>query len=478
MCRDPWEAAVITPHENQRKFIDALIGTDCGTIFHFGSARAGKSVAACLGLLCFGYRYPGSRTLIGRYDFRALDRSTMVSMGEAIGWLFQRDYTHVQDVEKDIGNWAKVRGILTLRGGPQFEFQHFKDAGQLGSTEYANAWIEEAQEIPGRMDEGEDRTPGSRTPEVIGMIQSRLNVVCQSEKWGPSKPKLALTAMGWGHNWVWDMGIGNKGPQTLTLESNAEDNRANIPEEWFERMRGLPESEQRRYLFLSHDEFQGRVFLEFGPQNVVPQFLVPKEWPVIRAHDPGVTGAGWVWISTICDLGRLKSKGWKFPEGFKDGDTVTWDEYGPYEVPIEDQIAHVKELDAKLKPVFTGIDPSDARQQTGRGLKTAKQLLEESGIAPVRKAPNDETTFIQKAKQVFTSKRSWITKNCTGLIRQLTDEIWDEKSRPGERKRKYAGPFHILAAWKYGLLLKPELLTAEPTPVRKGKYGTSSRSGY
>ena len=44
------------------------------------------------------------------------------------------------------------------------------------------------------------------------------------------------------------------------------------------------------------------------------------------------------------------------------------------------------------------------------------------------------------------------------------------------RRRKYAKRFHLLAAWKYGIMLEPERLSWEPTPVRRGY--TSSRSGY
>ena len=46
----------------------------------------------------------------------------------------------------------------------------------------------------------------------------------------------------------------------------------------------------------------------------------------------------------------------------------------------------------------------------------------------------------------------------------------------GERKRKYAKRFHLLAAWKYGIMMEPERLNWEPTPVRRGY--TSSRSGH
>jgi len=204
---DPWSAAGKRPHAKQRRFTDGVLGPDYDTIIHFGSARAGKSAAACLALLAFGYRYPGSRFLIGRYDHKRLWDSTMVSMGEALGWVFRRPWQHIKDVSQEVGRWEAGIQHLTLEEGPKMTFSHFKEAGPLGSTEYDLAWIEEAQEIPGEPRTIEPGEEESRTPEVVTMIQSRLNRVTKPRQpeWGASHPKLIITAMGWGHNWVWEM---------------------------------------------------------------------------------------------------------------------------------------------------------------------------------------------------------------------------------------------------------------------------------
>jgi len=204
---DPWEAAGKQPHPKQRRFAQAVLGEDYDTIIHFGSARAGKSAAACLALLAFGYRWPGSRFLIGRYDHKRLWDSTMVSMGEALGWLFRRPWEHIKEVTPEVGRWEAGIQHLSLVEGPTMAFTHFKEAGPLGSTEYDLAWVEEAQEIPSEERPGEPGEERSRTPEVVTMIQSRLNRVTRPKQpeWRLSHPKLIITAMGWGHNWVWEM---------------------------------------------------------------------------------------------------------------------------------------------------------------------------------------------------------------------------------------------------------------------------------
>jgi hypothetical protein len=206
-AEDPWPATGKRPHAKQRQFVDGVLGSGYDTIIHFGSARSGKSAAACLALLAFGYRYLGSRFLIGRYDHKRLWDSTMVSMGEALGWLYHRPWQHIKEVTPEVGLWQAGVQHLELVEGPLLAFTHFKEAGPLGSTEYDLAWIEEAQELPSEERAVEPGEESSRTPEVVTMIQSRLNRVTQPARphWGPSHPKLIITAMGWGHNWVWEM---------------------------------------------------------------------------------------------------------------------------------------------------------------------------------------------------------------------------------------------------------------------------------
>jgi len=208
---DPWEAAKKIALAKQRIFTDGILGREYNTIIHFGSARAGKSVGACLGLLAWGYRCPGSRFLIGRYEANKLHASTMVSMGEALGWVFGMRWGHIEQVTADVGRWRPSIGVLELADGGQYEFRHFSEASGHGSTEYDGAWIEEGQEIPSEERQagaGEER---SRTPEVVTMIQSRLNRITGPRDGGePPIPKLVITAMGWGHSWIWEMAYGRE----------------------------------------------------------------------------------------------------------------------------------------------------------------------------------------------------------------------------------------------------------------------------
>lgn len=209
---DPWEAAKKIALAKQRTFTEGILGRDYSTIIWFGSARAGKSFGTCLGFLSWGYRCPGAKFIVGRYEAKNLFSSTMVSMGEALGHIFRRpDWGHIEHITPDVGRWRPSLGVLELHDGGEYHFRHFKDASGHGSTEYDGGWIEEGQEIPGEEREagaGEER---SRTPEVVTMVQSRLNRITQPRNGGePPIPKLVITAMGWGRNWAWEMAYGRE----------------------------------------------------------------------------------------------------------------------------------------------------------------------------------------------------------------------------------------------------------------------------
>ena len=292
------------------------------------------------------------------------------------------------------------------------------------------------------------------------------------------------------------------GSRLLVLESDAYDNRANVPPAWFERMEALPKAESRRFLRCCHDDFEGRVFTAFSPERVIRAFSIPRSWPLVRAFDPGVVGCGWVWLAVAVHVNRLRQQGWEFPEQVRDGCVIAFDEYAPRGVPIEAQVRHVLEVDqrTKVEVMYTAIDPTDARQQTGQGIMNTADLIKRTlyglrgndlgsldphydyaraerlpEFGPLRKAPNDETAFILKAQQGLENGMYLFTGNCKGLILQLREEAYEESAQ-GERRRKYAKRFHLLAAWKYGIMMEPERLNWERPKVRRGY--TSSRSGY
>ena len=233
----------------------------------------------------------------------------------------------------------------------------------------------------------------------------------------------------------------------------------------------------------------GRVWTAFSAANVCEEFPIPARpelaWPFIRGLDPGIRGTGWVWVAGVRHVDRLRKMGWPgLPAQMRDGDLVYFCEYEAHDVAIEEQVLAVLARDGRtakgrqLAPVFTAIDPSDARQQTGRGLRSMGELAGDLGIGAIVKAPNSERAFIAKFQQMFLDRRVWVMENCTILRRQLMEDIWDEKAvRDGDPVRKFSHQFHTLAAAKYALLMEPELLAAGVAERKKGT-GASKQTGY
>ena len=504
---DPWRVADLSPSPAQRELTD----TDKGTVIYTGGYRTGKSEGMALKFLQRAYRWPSVPLLICRYEYNMLYHSTMVSLAGALSALFAPpgvEWKNLDDPDlpRDVALWRAGVRQLKLPGGAAIQFQHLKDAQRLGSTEYGAIWIEEASEVPNGYNP-EDAS--DMTPEIYVMLQGRLNRVGMSKKWGASVPQMYVTANYAGHNWVWQHAVESPNRNTVLIQGSAFDLKEKmrggqpaVPADWFERADGWPEQHKKRHLYGSWDQREGKVFIGFTNANVIDDFFLPRDWPCIRAHDPGVTGAAWVWISVAKDVEKWRAKGYPIPseecktckgEGcdscggrgsiclVKNGDIITWDEYCPEQVDIAEQVAHVLDQDTKtgVQVAFTGIDPKDARQITGRGLKNSEEQLKDLGIFPVVRSQSEETPFIQKANQGFVDRKYLFMRRCGTLIRQIRDEVWDEVAMQRHvEQRKYSRKHHVLAAWKYGIMLEPEHLVLDEPTIDRGKYKPKGSTGY
>ena len=504
---DPWNVARVSPSPAQQK----LSETGAGTVFFAGGYRAGKSWAMVLKLLQRAYRWPSVPILVCRFEYNMLYHSTMVSFANALSAIFAPpgvEWKNLDDPElpRDVAVWRAGVRQLKLPGGASIQFQHLKEAQRLGSTEYGTIWIEEASEVPNGYN---PEDAADMTPDVYVMLQGRLNRVGMSKKWGLSIPQLYVSNNYAGHNWVWQHAVNSPTRNTLLIEGSAfdikektRDGQLAVPADWYERADGWADAHKKRHLYGSWDQLEGKVFTGFTNENVIDDFFIPREWPCIRSHDPGVIGAAWVWMSVAKDVDRWWHKGHPLPSEecrtckgrgckecdergrvcrIRNGDIITWDVYCPESVDIGDQVKHVLDIDTRagVNVMFTAIDPKDARQLTGRGLKNSEEQLKDFGLYPVIRSQSEETPFIQKANQGFVDRKYLFTRRCETLIRQIRDEVWDQGSMErGEEKRKNARRSHALAAWKYGVMLEPENLILDEPRIGQKKYKSKGSTGY
>lgn len=114
-------------------------------LLYGGAAGGGKSTLGCLWHIYRRTKYPGSRGLIGRAKIARLEESTLVTLFEVASRLGYRqgvDFKYNQ--QKHTIQWAN--GSLTLLKD-LFYYPSDPDFTALGSTEFTDAFIDEAPEI-------------------------------------------------------------------------------------------------------------------------------------------------------------------------------------------------------------------------------------------------------------------------------------------------------------------------------------------
>lgn len=114
-------------------------------IMYGGAAGGGKSLLGCIWHIYRRVKYPGSRGLIGRAKLKALEESTLVTLFVACGVMGYRsgiDYKY--NAQKNFIQWSNgsktiLKDLFLYPADPDFQ--------SLGSTEYTDAFIDEATEV-------------------------------------------------------------------------------------------------------------------------------------------------------------------------------------------------------------------------------------------------------------------------------------------------------------------------------------------
>lgn len=114
-------------------------------ILYGGGAGGGKSYLGCVWHITRRTTYPGSRGLIGRSKISNLEQSTLVTymnVAQLLGYKIGQDFTY--NSQKHTINWAN--GSQTILKD-LFLYPSDPDFISLGSTEFTDAFIDEANEI-------------------------------------------------------------------------------------------------------------------------------------------------------------------------------------------------------------------------------------------------------------------------------------------------------------------------------------------
>lgn len=217
-------------------------------LLYGGAAGGGKSFLGCIWHIYRRTKYPGSRGLIGRAKIARLEESTLITFFEVAGLMgYRRGIDYKYNEQKHRISWSN--GSETLLKD-LFLYPSDPDFTSLGSTEFTDAFIDEATEVT------------RKAKQIVG---SRIR--WKIKEFGLT-PKLLMTcnpSPGWvKEDFIMD---DNMNPVILKpnqrfIQSTLDDN----PDKHFRELYGKQLESLSEY---------DRQRLRFGDWNVKPEILNP-----------------------------------------------------------------------------------------------------------------------------------------------------------------------------------------------------------
>jgi hypothetical protein len=243
-----------------------------------GAAGGGKSYLGCLWHIVRRVRYPGSRGFIGRKELKSIKESTLITylkVAQIMGYRSGIDFKfNAQDMVINWSNGSRTvfKELKQEPSDPNFE--------SLGSTEFTDAFIDEAGEI---------------TEKAFDIINSRI-------RWMLSdfglKPKILLTCNP-NINWIKEKYIKNKKGDYIKLQPYQKYIRATVddnPDEGFmklykESLSKMNEYDKARLLYGDWDAIPktgGEFYKKFDSKRHVAELKYDPSLPLHLSWDENV----------------------------------------------------------------------------------------------------------------------------------------------------------------------------------------------
>ena len=256
-----------------------------------------------------------------------------------------------------------------------------------------------------------------------------------------------------GHNWIWKLFKENSSTTNHLIETTSFDNPY-LPEDYFERLKLLPENVIKRYVFGSWTAFEGLVYQDFiESECVINPIEIPQTW----------------------------EKGFVLDHGFRNPTAVLWyavdfdgtiyifDEHYEAEKPIS---FHADEI--KKRNMLIGLcDPSIFNKTMSKGsyIYSIADEYRDNGISLNPAYRSQEDASINRVNSNFKSGRLKIFKNCVHTIDECSTWKWKsvkpsyDRNIPEEPEDKGN---HTCDCIKYLCASRPTSATLpEPVPVKK-----------
>lgn len=257
-----------------------------------------------------------------------------------------------------------------------------------------------------------------------------------------------------GHNWIWKL-FKNKPIEDYHLIETTSFDNPHLPDDYFKRLKNLPQNVIKRYVFGSWAVFEGQVWEDFvEAQHTVYPFEIPQGWDRIVVLDHGVTNPTAVLWGAADHDGNI----FIYDEHYESGQTISY------------HAEKIKERDNANVNTWL-IDPS-CKAKILEKAGTWYSILDEYADYGLHFFPanNDVLAGINRVGEYFKLDKLKIFKSCTNLIEEINQYKW-QKVKPGEEKNAPDKPVkhndHLCDGLRYLIMsrLSPSV-RPEPKPER------------
>jgi phage terminase large subunit len=245
--------------EKQQQALKALHwSTDYTHVLYGGAASGGKTFLGCYWQIARRLLYPNTRGLIIRSELKAIRQTTLNTFWQIVGMMKLKDgvdYSfNAQDFVFTFSNGSQIvfKEIQYLPSDPEYSY--------LGGYECADAFVDEAQQVPGR------------GLELLGS-RIRLNLIGDREQ---PKPKILMTcnpSKGYLYNEYYDPYRTSKlRPERIFIPALLSDNTLMKNRDVYEEtLRSLSERDYKR-LALGDWDYDDSPDLLFDTQSMLQMF--------------------------------------------------------------------------------------------------------------------------------------------------------------------------------------------------------------
>lgn len=340
----------VTP--KQKMFLEATTFFVC-----YGGARGGgKSHVARLKAVGMALKYPGIRILMVRCHYPELEENIIRPI---MRWL-----------PEEIYSYNGTSRLMSFDNGSTIKFGHYDgDAAEneYQGVEYDVVFVDEATQLSER-------------------AFRYLTTVIRGVNDFPKRFYLTCNPGGVGHRWVKRLFIDKQyvndpndperteNPEDYTfIPATVDDNpyllQANPM--YVKQLANMPEDLRQAHRYGDWNALGGNYFKNFGEQNVVKAFKIPKHWPVYRSFDYGLDMFSCFW-ETVDEDGRT----WVFRQYEQSG------------LVVEEAAAQAKMHTLpgeKISATYAPPDMWNRQKDTG---KTMAELFFQYGL-PIVRADNN-----------------------------------------------------------------------------------------